>query len=259
LNGLITSYVYKVTLHPVVIRNMDFPGATDSEISALQSAAAPLAQQEYSRSKMRVQEEHNFLPVYLARGYLKAKFADSEAKVTEDGPQTLVDISFPVVPGSQYKVVKAQWSGNMFLPSEQLQPLIHLKPGEPANAVQLASDLEEVQKLYGTKGYILARVDARPEMGDAAGSVSYELKVNEGDLFRMGDLTIDGIPAQNADKMAEQWQLKKGQPYDKSYLQKFFKIMYHDVGLKVPYNVVPKESIDQDEKTVSVALHFVPK
>jgi len=75
----------------------------------------------------------------------------------------------------------------------------------------------------------------------------------------MGDLTIDGIPAQNADKMAEQWQLKKGQPYDKSYLQKFFKIMYHDVGLKVPYNVVPKESIDQDEKTVSVALHFVPK
>jgi len=35
--------------------------------------------------------------------------------------------------------------------------------------------------------------------------------------------------------------------------------MYHDVGLKIPYDVVSKEAVDEDEKTVSVALHFVPK
>jgi outer membrane protein assembly factor BamA len=259
LNGPVTSYIFKVTLHPIVIHDIDFPGASEAEIPALRDAAKPLAQQEYSRSKMRVQEQHNFLPVYLSRGYLKARFADSEAKVTDDGPQTVVDVTVPVAPGLQYKVANAHWSGNAVLPSERLQPLIHLEPGEPANAVQLASDIEEVQKLYGTKGYILAHVDARPEMEDTSSSVDYELKVSEGDLYRMGDLTIDGIPPQNAEKMAEQWQLKKGEPYDKSYLQKFFKVMYHDVGLKVPYNVVSKESVDQDEKTVSVALHFVPK
>ena len=259
LNGPVTSYIYRVTLHPIVIRGLNFSGASEAETPALRDAAKPLAQQEYSRNKMRVQEEHNFLLVYLSRGYLKAKLADSEAKVVEDGPQTFVDVTLPVTPGLQYKLENIQWTGTSALPTDQLQPLIHLKSGEPADAIQLAGDLEEVQKLYGTKGYILSHVEARPELDDASTSVNYELKVSEGDLYRMGDLTIDGIPPPNAEKMAEQWQLKKGEPYDKSYLPKFFKIMYHDVGLKVPYNVVPKESVDDDEKTVSVALHFVPK
>ena len=259
LNGPITSYLYKVALHPIVIHNVEFPGASQSEALALQEAAKPLLQQEYSRSKMRVQEQHNFLPVYLSRGYLKATFADSEAKVVEDGPQTFVNVGLPVTPGLQYKLENTEWVGNTVFPADQLQPLIHLKIGEAADAVQLATDLEEVQKLYGTKGYIQASVDAEPEMNDASPSVNYELKISEGDLYRMGDLTIDGIPSQNADKMAQQWQLKKGEPYDKSYLQKFFKVMYHDVGLRVPYNVVPKEAVDQEEKTVSVALHFMPK
>jgi multiple sugar transport system permease protein len=36
-------------------------------------------------------------------------------------------------------------------------------------------------------------------------------------------------------------------------------LMYRDVGLRAPMNVVPKQSINQQDKTVSVSLHFVPK
>jgi outer membrane protein insertion porin family len=259
LNGPITSYVYKVNLHPVVIRNMEFPGATEVELSALQVAAKPLSGQDYLRTKMRVQERLNLLPVYLARGYLKAKFSDAQAKVAEDGAETKVDVRFPVEPGVQYKLVKAEWGGNAVLPADQLQSLIHLKAGEPANAVQLNDDLEQVRKLYGTKGYLFAHVDPIPQMDDSAATVSYQFSVSEGVLYRMGELTINGIPPADAAKMAEQWQLKKGDPFDDSYLQRFFKIMYHDVGLKVPYNIIPKQSINQQDKTVDVALHFVPK
>ena len=75
----------------------------------------------------------------------------------------------------------------------------------------------------------------------------------------MGDLQIDGLDAESTRKMATQWQLKKGDPYDEGYLQRFFKIMYRDVGLRAPMNVVPKQVINQQDKTVSVSLHFVPK
>ena len=259
LNGPVTSYVYQVNLHPVEVRNMEFPGAAEAELAALQAAAKPLSGQEYLRTKMRVQERLNLLPVYLARGYLKAEFGDAQAKVAEDGAQTLVDVRFLVVPGLQYKLVKVEWAGNAVLPTDKLQSLIHLKAGEPANAVQLTNDLGEVRKLYGTKGYLFAHADPTAEMDDSVASVSYQLSVTEGDLYRMGELTIDGIPPGNAAKMTEQWQLKKGNPFDDSYLQRFFKIMYHDVGLKVPYNIIPKQSINQQDKTVDVALHFVPK
>jgi outer membrane protein insertion porin family len=164
-----------------------------------------------------------------------------------------------VAPGKQYQVIGIQWSGNAVFPAEKLQELVHLKAGEPANAVQLTDDIGAVKKLYGTKGYLFARVDAAPEMDDTKATVMYQLNVAEGDLYRMGDLELDGLDPDASKKMAAQWQMKKGDPYDSSYLAKFFSIMYRDVGLRRPYNVVRKESVNQQDKTVSVALHFMPK
>ena len=43
------------------------------------------------------------------------------------------------------------------------------------------------------------------------------------------------------------------------YLKRFFQVMYHDIGLSRSYNVVPKQTINYEEKAVTVSLHFVPK
>jgi outer membrane protein assembly factor BamA len=258
-DGPVDSYIYKINFHPVLIRNVDFPGAEPTELPALNAAAKQLSGQEYLRTKMRPQKKFNLLPVYLARGYLKASISDAQAKVAEDGPRTLVDVSFSVVPGRQYKLAGIQWQGNAVFPAEKLQELVHLKAGEPANALQLNDDIEAVKKLYGTKGYLFARVDPAPEMDEEQATVKYQLIVTEGDLYRMGDLELDGLDPDASKKMAAQWQLKKGDPYDNSYLPRFFSIMYRDIGLRRPYNVVRKESVNQQDKTVSVALHFMPK
>lgn len=259
LDGPVNSYIYSLKLHPVLIRNTEFPGATAEVLPGLQAAAKALTGQDFSRSKLEPQEKFNFLPVYLARGYLKASFSGAEVKIAQDGARTLVDVSLPSDSGKQYKVTAMQWQGNGVFPSEKLQELVHLKTGEPANAVQLQDDVEAVHELYGTKGYLFARVDPTPTLNDADSTVAYELNVTEGEQYRMGDLQLDGLPPDATAKMAAQWQMKKGEPYDKSYLQKFFNVMYRDVGLRKPYNVVPKESINQQDKTVSVALHFMPK
>lgn len=259
LNGPIDSYIYKVNFREILVRNMDFPGAAPDEVPALQAVAKQLMGQEYLRTKMRAQEKLNFLPVYLARGYLKASFSDAQAKVAEDGRQTLVDISFPVAPGRQYRLTGIVWAGNAAFTDGQLQELIHLKNGEPANAVQLGDDLDEIHKLYGTKGYLFAHADPTPEMDDAQSTVHYQISVTEGDLYRMGELLIDGLDPDAAKKISAQWQLKKGDAYDNGYLQRFFKIMYRDFGQHVSYIVVPKQAINQQDKTVTVSLHFVPK
>ncbi len=259
MNGPMDSYLYQVKFHPVVVRNMEFPGAGTAELPALQAAAKNLTGQEYLRSMMQPHEKLDLLPVFLSRGYLKAQFADSQAKVVEDGPRTVVDVNFPVSPGIQYRVAQVHWAGAAAFPAEKLQALIHLRQGEPANSIQLQDDLETVHKLYGTKGYLGAAVKPRPSLDDAAASVAYELNVAEGDVFRMGELQIDGIDTKAAAELAAQWQIKKGDVYDDSYLKRFFQVMYHDIGLSRSYNVVPKQTIDYQEKTVTVALHFVPK
>lgn len=259
LNGPIDSYTFAVKFHPIIIRNMDFPGAAQAELPALQSAAKPIGGQEYLRSAMRRHEQLDLLPVYLSRGYLKAQFSDPQARIVSDGPRTLVDVSFPVAPGTQYRTGQVQWTGNSAFPAEKLQSLIHMIPGEPANAVQLQKDLEVVQKLYGTKGYLAASIAPRTQMDDSAATVAYTLEINEGDVFRMGELQLDGIDPGAADKLVAQWQMKKGDVFDSSYLHRFFEVLYHDFGLSRSYSVVPKQVVDRQQKTVNVALHFVPK
>ena len=252
-------YVYKLDFHPVVIRNVDFSGAGEEELPALQAAAKGLSGRDYLRSETALEERLSLLPVYRARGYLKARFADARAQVAQDGDQTLVDITFLVDRGPQYKLAGFQWTGNAVFPAARLQELIHLNPGDLANAVQLERDIAEVQKLYGTQGYLFARVDPAPTIDADHLTVAYQLNVTEGDLYRMGDLVFDGLDAEASRKLAAQWQLKKGAPYDNSYLPRFFSNTYRDVGLNQSYSVVPKQSVNQRDKTVSVALHFVPK
>ena len=255
----IAAYDYKLIMHPVVVRNMNFPGAAAEEITALLAAAKPLSGQDYLRTKMRIQEQFNLLPVYHARGYLKAQFDEAQAKVAEDGAQTLVDVSFPVKSGEKYQLTDIQFGGNSVFPAEKLRELIHLKSGETANSVQLEDDLQQLHKLYGTKGYLFAHAEAVPTMDDAAATVRYQINVIENEMYRMGELSIDGVPTENANKMIAQWQMKKGDPYDNSYPQRFFSIMYRDFGLRGSYDVVPKEAIDRQQKVVNMALHFLPK
>ena len=259
LNGAIETYDYKLSMHPIVIQGVSFPGAVEPETPLLQAAAKPLSGQDYLRTKMQVQEKFNFLPIFYARGYLKAQFSEAQAKVTQDGAQTFVDVSFPVSPGMVYKLSGVKWAGNKVFPAEQLRDLIRLKQGEPANSVELEDDLRQIHKLYGTKGYLFAQVEAAPTLDDATASVAYQLNITEGDMYRMGDLSIDGVPQENAQKMLAQWQMKKGDAYDSSYPQKFFSLMYRDFGLHGSYDVVPKEKIDRQEKVVNMTLHFLPK
>ena len=258
-NGPIEAYEYKVKMHPVLVRKMDFPGAAPEEIPALQGAAQQLSGQDYLRIHMRAQERSSFVPVYLARGYLKVQFAEAQAKVAEEGPPTLVDVSFPVTPGRQYKLTDVEFANTVVFPANKLREMVQMKPGQPANAVQLEDDLKEIHKLYATQGYLLSQIESVPTMDDSNSTVGYRIRVTEGDQYRMGELSIDGISAESAKKMAAQWQMKKGDPFDESYLQKFFGIMYRDVGLRVPYNVSSKQAMNREDKTVSVSLHFVPK
>ena len=258
-DGPIQAYEYKVNFHPIVIRNVDFPGASQDENTALQAEAKPLSGSEYFRSDLLAKEQSSLLPVYQARGYLKAQFGDVHPRIVEDGARTVVDVSVPVRRGQQYKLKVLQIDGDPAIPADELKTFVHLKLGEPVNTAQLADDLAQIKKLYATKGYLFANIESEPELDDTTGTVTYRLMIKAGDIYRMGDLNIEGLPEDNANRMAAQWQMKKGDPFDDSYMKKFFDILYRDFDLRRSYEVASKRAINQQDKTVSVSLHFVPK
>lgn len=256
----IDAILFSVTGVEMHIRNIEFPGASPAEMPLLAVAARKLPGDDYLQSKVAIYAEHNLLPIYLQRGYLKARFAMPQAKIVQDDAQGIqVDVRLTVEPGREYKLANVAWTGNAALSADKLNPLLHVAPGQVANALQLRTDLAAVQKLYKNHGYMAASINPISQVDDSSGTVSYELKVEEGDLYRMGDIEFHGLDSRTTDRMRLAWTLHEGDPYDASYPQRFVRETGNIVAPNVKWAVSIHESLNQKDKTVDVELRFTPQ
>jgi outer membrane protein assembly factor BamA len=256
-DGPVTGFSFSVTGPTILIRNVVFNGAADEELPALESAARKVSRVEYSRSALRAQAEKDFLPIYLARGYLKAKFSDAQPSVVQSTPvEALVDVTFNVSPGLQYKAGTVEWSGNKAFPADLLGPMLNLRPGQPVDAVRLDKDLKAVQDVYGTKGYLAVSIRPIARMDDEHATANYQLQVEEGEVYVMGELDIEGVDSRTTPHLVENWKLRAGDTYDSSYPQRFYKESA-DLLPGTNWKMTVHQSLNRD-KSVDVTLRFEP-
>lgn len=258
-DGPIEAIDYTIIGPKIRIEKVEFTGAEADQASRLQAAGSSLRGQEYSRNKLRAQEEKELLPLYLAHGYLKAGFGDPQPKIVKETPdEVVVDITFTVNAGRQYKVGSIEISGNKAFSAEKIRELIRQKIGDAANAVQLQQDIEALKRLYGTRGYMEASVRPIPEMEDGDGTVKYRLEIGERDVYKMGELEIQGLDSHTTTRMVEAWKIRGGDPYDSSYPAKFREEI-KDFLPSGEWNTSLHESVDEKDKVVDVTMRFDPK
>lgn len=259
-DGPMQAFEFSLTGQLIGIRKITFSGAGPAETPLLEAAARQLSGKDYARSRLVLQSKKTFLPVFLERGYLKASVGDPQPKVVEETPdETLVDVTFPVTPGLQYKLSGVQLGGFKDTFSVgKLRELIHLQPGEPANAVQAEQDVAALKKLYGTRGYMGARIQPTPEINDADSTVSYVFHFEEGSIYKMGDLEIRGLDSKATDRLITAWTLPAGQTYDSGYIQQFL----DSIHIQYPadqWKITVHETTEDQDKTVDVSIRFDPR
>lgn len=259
-DGPIRAVTFRATGLNIRIRNVSFPGASPEDEAALLAAASKLQNAEYLRSRLALYVKSNLLPVYLERGFLKAAFAQARTQVAQEDPDAIqVDVALPVVPGPQYKVSDCSWLGSSAFPATKLQALVHLSAGQPANTVQLTADLEKIDKLYGTRGYMTAEVKPEPTYDDATATVAYKFQVKEGDLFHLGDLEFQGVDSKTADRLREAWNLHQSDPYDTSYARRFVDQSWKLLPTNVGWTVSIHEAVNENDKTVDLTVRYSMK
>jgi outer membrane protein insertion porin family len=256
--GSLIGISYRVEALEIHIREVEFPGATPDQLPQLQAAARRLAGSPYVRSGLAKVAEINFLPICLQRGYLKAAFGDSQARVvTQSEGEVEVDAILPLTPGKIYSTSGVEWKGNKVYPADDLLRQIHLPTGQPADAVRLIGDLEKVAKLYHTKGYMTAHITPKPVLDDEHSTVRYDLDVVEGDQFKMGEFEIIGLDTQAKAHLQAAWKLSEGQPYDSEYPNKFLEETSRFVPASVPWDIKVHEAVNEKDKTVDVTIRFI--
>jgi outer membrane protein assembly factor BamA len=253
-DGPVEAFRFSVSGLHIRIRNIEFSGVDAAQLSLLDAAARQLQGTEYVLPTLRAMADKYFLPVYREQSYLKAAIGDPQALVvsTED-EHVLVDVTFPVHPGEQYKVSGLEIAGCKAIPVETLRSLIHLKAGETANPIQLEKDLAAIKQLYGTRGYVAANVRVEPRPDDSRSIVQYLVRISEGDIYRMGDLKIHGLDSKTTTRLESEWTLRPGEVYDSSYPERFVQQAYKEMG---DWNTSVRESVDQEDRTVDVAVRF---
>jgi outer membrane protein assembly factor BamA len=255
--GSLTGVDYRIVALEIKIRSVEFPGATPDQLPRLQAAARKLIGSPYMRTPLADVARIEFLPVCLQRGYLKAEFGAAQARVaaqTEDGVE--VDAIVAVTPGKVYSTSGVEWKGNQVMAAQDLQKLIHLSTGQPADAVQLVSDMETIAKVYHTKGYMAARISPKPELDDEHSTVRYELNVTEGDQFKMGEFEVLGLDSQARAHLQSAWKLREGEPYNSEYPRKFLNENTRLVPGGVPWKIGIHEAVNDKDKTVDVTIRF---
>ncbi len=267
-DGPVESINYHVTDVLIRVRNIEFTGAAAADVPALEAAGRRLPDHEYSRSRLNLLVQHQLLPVYYERGYLKAQFGEPQPKVvkqpaaeTEDGPrnQTVVDVTFAVRPGQQYKLKSLEWSGNHEFPTDTLQKMVRAEPGQPANTVRLGDNLKDIQKLYGSRGFIAATIKPEAEFDDGAGTVAIRLDVTEGYVFHMGELEFRGLDNSLTAKLRNAWKIRPGDVYDSTYLSEYLPAAHKLLPPALDWDVASHVTANVRDKTVDVDLIYSVK
>jgi len=272
-DGPLQSIDYSVSDVVIQVRNIEFVGVGPAELLPLQEAATKFSGRAYSRTLLDAFVQRQVLPVFRERGFLKAACGEPQPKVVKqpsakaptgnpdapaDGPkdQTIVDVTFSVTPGAQYKLKAVDWSGNHEFPSDALQKMIHAPLAQQANTVRLADNLKDVQRLYGSRGYVAATVKANAEFADAASTVVFHLEVNEGAVYHMGDLEFRGLDNSLTTKLRSVWKIRPGDVYDVTYLDSYLPEAQKLLPSRLDWEVDPHVTANVRDKSVDVDLIF---
>jgi outer membrane protein assembly factor BamA len=255
-----TFHVFKVKDANLKICSLRFEGARDELKPQLLKEMQALLKTNYSMMDADLFARAALVPFYRNRGFLKVRLRSNGAQLIPDGDcKNGVVVTVPVEEGSLYRWDNAVWSGNQALPAQELSEALGMKQGEVADASKISRGNVSVNQAYGKKGYMRIYLVPVPVFDDARALVSYQIKVNEGNQYRMGQLAISGLSEGETKRLNDMWRLKTGDVFDSSYPYDFLKAAIKEgvISSSTPprkYGVSLKP--DHEKLTVDVAIQF---
>jgi outer membrane protein insertion porin family len=231
----------------------------------LQQHLGELQGKTYSRMVIDLFLAEQVKPIYLQKGFLRAKLGPPEIRLSGNPNQKLpehIPIFVPINPGPAYRWKAAQWSGNAVISGFTMNALIGMKDGDIADGMAIEAAWMRVQEEYGQRGYLDVKVEPTAEYDDQAHTVSYRINISEGRVYKFGKLVLTGMSPTGEKRLRAAWPILSGDVFDKTkYEDILLKLQVHReqifVDLPVHYESVGHWlQTDADTGMVDVLLDF---
>jgi outer membrane protein insertion porin family len=247
------------------IAKIEFGDPALASSKELQQHLGEVQGKTYSRMVIDLFLAEQVKPIYLQKGFLRAKLGPPEIRLSGNPNQKLPDhipIFVPITPGPAYRWKGAQWSGNAALSGFTMNALIGIKDGDVANGMAIEAAWTRVQEEYGHRGYLEAKVEPVAEFDDQTHTVSYRINISEGRVYKFGKLVLTGMSPTGEKRLRAAWPILTGDVFDKTkYEDILLKLQVHReqifVDLPVHYESVGHWlQTDADTGMVDVLLDF---
>ena len=200
---------------------LDFPGAEAVSETDLIKASQQFIKSDYSQKDAGEFAKYTLLPLYRRIGHLRATFQTPTAKLETEQSAGGVAVTIPVDEGVAYLWDKAEWTGNQVLLPDELSAALGMKPGELADDFKIDKGKQGVAKAYGQRGYLAIRVTEEITFDDPNRSVLFRFRVTEGSRYFMGNLIVNGLASEDAERLKAKWTLGANAVFDESYVDTF--------------------------------------
>lgn len=203
-------------------------------------------------------DKKNIIAKYNEKGYRDAVLIE-DSVVNYDAKT--VDIFLKIDEGEKYYLKDVTFVGNTKYPTEQLQFLLGMNPGDVYNQKKLnerlISDDDAVSNLYYNNGYIFFGADP-VEVDVRNDSISLEIRIQEGPQATINRVIINGNDRLYEDIVRRELRTKPGMLFSREDLMRSVREIAQ-MGHFDPENLVPQPLPDAENGTVDIQYNLVSK
>lgn len=208
--------------------------------------------QDYADDKLRIIQKYNEL------GYRDARIVSDTVIPYSDNR---VDVRIRVEEGPRYYISGINWVGNTVYPTEILQELLGIYPGDVYNQKRLIKRTQEdddaVANLYMDNGYLFFQIIPIEENihGD---SIALQMRVMEGPQARINNVIINGNDRLYEKVIRRELRVRPGELFNKTDLIRSAREIAQS-GHFNPETIAPVPQPNESDGTVDILFNLESK
>ena len=209
-------------------------------------------EQDYADDLLRIIQKYNEL------GYRDARIVSDTVTSYSDNR---VDVHIKVEEGPRYYISGINWVGNTVYPTEVLQELLGIYPGEVYNQKRLIKRTQEdddaVANLYMDNGYLFFQLIPIEENihGD---SIALQMRVLEGPQARINNVIINGNDRLYEKVIRRELRVRPGELFNKTDLIRSAREIAQS-GHFNPETIAPVPRPNENDGTVDILFNLESK
>jgi hypothetical protein len=210
----------------LVIESKSLPVAERERIVRL------FQQKSYAEGEIGIRLQYALRKV----GYYKAVVDEPTFAFPTRG-KAIANVTVKMEPGVQYRLGEIRLRRATVFPAAQLRSVFSLRRGDLFNATEFSRGLDDLRKLYGTRGYVNVVAAPVVAIDESRRIIDIVLEVDEGQAYDFGRLYLQGVePHPGAGKaLLDSWKPLEGRRFNTLELERWLQANHSEwkVGTQV--------------------------